>query len=128
MKPLSPRLALAVIALAAVAAFFCPSRRLPLPVVLAVALPALKELGAILDPRQGESRATRLEARLRDPGEVGREQRKKVEALTDAEKLQLKYSWEFWARPNQLLPPATVDWQTWLIMAGRAGVGKGRQV
>ncbi len=125
MKPLSPRFALAVIALAAVAAFFCFSPRVTLPVVLAMALPALKESGAILDPRQGESRAIKLEARLRDPGEAGREQRKKVAALTDAEKLQLKYSWEFWARPNQLLPPATVDWQTWLIMAGR-GFGKTR--
>lgn len=35
----------------------------------------------------------------------------------------LKYSWKFWARPNQLPPPG--DWNTWLVMAGR-GFGKTR--
>lgn len=35
----------------------------------------------------------------------------------------LKYSWEFWARPNQLPPEG--DWATWLILAGR-GFGKTR--
>ena len=35
----------------------------------------------------------------------------------------LKYSWEFWARPNQLQPEGY--WETWLILAGR-GFGKTR--
>jgi len=35
----------------------------------------------------------------------------------------LKYHWEFWARPNQLEPEG--DWNTWLILAGR-GFGKTR--
>ncbi len=36
---------------------------------------------------------------------------------------QLRYNWEFWARPNQLIPEG--DWTTWLILAGR-GFGKTR--
>ena len=36
---------------------------------------------------------------------------------------ELKYSWKFWARPEQL--PPSGDWRTWLIMAGR-GFGKTR--
>lgn len=35
----------------------------------------------------------------------------------------LKYNWQFWARPNQLEPDG--DWTTWLILAGR-GFGKTR--
>jgi phage terminase large subunit-like protein len=45
--------------------------------------------------------------------------------LTDAEKAAIPYIWEFWARPNQLLPDSKLNWQTWLIMAGR-GFGKTR--
>lgn len=36
---------------------------------------------------------------------------------------ELKWKWEFWARPNQLEPEG--DWNTWLILAGR-GFGKTR--
>jgi len=36
---------------------------------------------------------------------------------------ELKYSWEFWARPNQKAPEG--EWNTWLVMAGR-GFGKTR--
>lgn len=36
---------------------------------------------------------------------------------------QLKYDWNFWARPSQLEPEG--DWTTWLILAGR-GFGKTR--
>ena len=43
--------------------------------------------------------------------------------FTEAERLQLKYLWRAWARPNQLPPPG--DWMTWLILAGR-GWGKTR--
>lgn len=35
----------------------------------------------------------------------------------------LRYDWDFWARPNQLPPEG--DWTTWLILAGR-GFGKSR--
>ncbi len=43
--------------------------------------------------------------------------------LTEEEANALLYDWEFWARPEQLLP--TDDWYIWLIMAGR-GWGKTR--
>ena len=43
--------------------------------------------------------------------------------LSDEEALILLHSWEFWARPEQLLPHG--DWHTWLLMAGR-GFGKTR--
>ena len=42
-------------------------------------------------------------------------------ALPLAVQIQLRYSWPFWARPNQLAP--TWDWHTWLLLAGR-GFGK----
>ena len=42
--------------------------------------------------------------------------------LSDTEAAILLNLWEFWARPEQLLPAGT-DWSTWLIMAGR-GWGK----
>jgi phage terminase large subunit-like protein len=38
-------------------------------------------------------------------------------------KAQLRYTWKFWARPNQLPPEG--DWTTWLLLAGR-GFGKSR--
>jgi phage terminase large subunit-like protein len=51
------------------------------------------------------------------------EQRRRLDALTHDEAVGLLYDWEFWARPNQLIPPG--DWQTWLVKAGR-GFGKTR--
>src|SRR5712691_2282502 len=36
----------------------------------------------------------------------------------------LRYTWEFWARPQQL-PPIDRPWHTWLLLAGR-GFGKSR--
>lgn len=49
--------------------------------------------------------------------------------LSVEDKERLQYTWEFWARPNQLLPDACPchngDWRTWLILAGR-GYGKTR--
>lgn len=44
--------------------------------------------------------------------------------LTDEEAILLQYTWQFWARPEQLAP-ADKDWLTWLILAGR-GFGKTR--
>lgn len=35
----------------------------------------------------------------------------------------IRHEWKFWARPQQMAPPA--DWSTWLILAGR-GFGKTR--
>lgn len=46
-----------------------------------------------------------------------------IAGLSPAILAQLKFNWEFWARPNQLVPPG--DWTTWLILAGR-GFGKTR--
>jgi len=51
------------------------------------------------------------------------DRRNRLGKLTEAAARSLIYDWEFWARPNQLLPPG--DWQTWLVLAGR-GFGKTR--
>ena len=42
-------------------------------------------------------------------------------SLTEAQAENLKWDWDFWARPEQMLPPG--DWLTWLVLAGR-GWGK----
>ncbi len=47
-----------------------------------------------------------------------------VGTLTDEQAERLEYQWNFWARPDQVMPPGT-DWQTWLLLAGR-GFGKTR--
>lgn len=44
--------------------------------------------------------------------------------LSEKEMEILKYTWEFWARPNQMEPDEQY-WRTWLLMAGR-GFGKTR--
>lgn len=41
--------------------------------------------------------------------------------LTEEERAILNWDWDFWARPNQKIPPG--DWATWLVLAGR-GFGK----
>lgn len=51
-------------------------------------------------------------------------------SLSDAEKRGLKYKWDFWARPAQLMPPGNavphkLGWKYWIILAGR-GFGKTR--
>lgn len=46
-------------------------------------------------------------------------------SLSKAEQAALLYTWEWWARPEQLAPPG--DWYCWLILAGR-GWGKTRTV
>lgn len=46
-----------------------------------------------------------------------------MNSLSDEEKAELKYHWDFWARPNQKAPPGL--WNTWLALAGR-GFGKTR--
>lgn len=46
-----------------------------------------------------------------------------MNSLSDEEKAQLKYHWDFWARPNQKAPEGF--WNTWLVLAGR-GFGKTR--
>lgn len=45
------------------------------------------------------------------------------ETLPEEQASELLYWWEFWARPEQLIPAG--DWTTWLVMAGR-GFGKTR--
>lgn len=52
------------------------------------------------------------------------EEREKLLSETPPEVVAaLNYSWEFWARPEQMLPDG--DWTFWLILAGR-GFGKTR--
>lgn len=46
-----------------------------------------------------------------------------METLSDEQKANLRWHWQFWARPNQLEPEG--DWNTWMILAGR-GFGKTR--
>lgn len=46
-----------------------------------------------------------------------------LSSLTPEQKSQLRWQWDFWARPNQLPPEG--EWNTWLVMAGR-GFGKTR--
>lgn len=48
---------------------------------------------------------------------------KLLSELSPEVRAYLKYCWELWARPNQLIPDG--DWATWLILAGR-GFGKTR--
>lgn len=54
-----------------------------------------------------------------------------LSSLSEVELAELKWHWNFWARPNQM-EPADVDasgrqrlWNTWLVLAGR-GFGKTR--
>ena len=47
-----------------------------------------------------------------------------LKELGTAKAEELKYSWEFWARPEQL-EPDNKDWDTWVALAGR-GWGKTR--
>jgi len=46
-----------------------------------------------------------------------------LDSLSDEQALAILYSWEEWARPEQLAPPGS--WRYWLIQAGR-GFGKTR--
>jgi len=45
------------------------------------------------------------------------------QAMTLEDGAGLRWTWEFWARPDQLAPPG--DWLIWLLMTGR-GFGKTR--
>jgi len=52
------------------------------------------------------------------------------DSLSNAAKAALKYKWDFWARPAQLMPPKTIvpdrlGWKFWINLAGR-GYGKTR--
>ncbi|PKB14245.1 phage terminase large subunit-like protein [Novosphingobium kunmingense] len=46
-----------------------------------------------------------------------------LRALSEAERAEIRYHWDLWARDEQL--PPDPDWNTWLVMAGR-GFGKTR--
>lgn len=46
-----------------------------------------------------------------------------MNSLTLEQKADLKWRWDFWARPDQLEPEG--EWNTWLVLAGR-GWGKTR--
>ena len=51
------------------------------------------------------------------------ERQQRIATLSAAELESLRYVWEFWARPNQLIPPG--DWFVWFLRSGR-GFGKTR--
>ena len=51
------------------------------------------------------------------------QQAAELAAMSDEDKLALNWSWEFWARPSQHIPPGA--WKYWIINAGR-GAGKTR--
>src|SRR5437773_9440923 len=44
-------------------------------------------------------------------------------SLSEEARAAFKYTWEYWARPEQL--PPSGDWRVWMILAGR-GFGKTR--
>ena len=46
-----------------------------------------------------------------------------LKSLGPAKNEELRFNWEFWARPEQLEPKG--DWNAWLALAGR-GWGKTR--
>jgi phage terminase large subunit-like protein len=52
-----------------------------------------------------------------------KERARRYRALSDEEKLRLKFDWAFWGRQDQKIPRG--KWRTWLICAGR-GWGKTR--
>ena len=71
---------------------------------------------------------------LADTSKIGKRQLKEIEKdaklgflefLDPAEKAVLRYSWRFWARPNQLVDMDDDSWTDWLALAGR-GFGKTR--
>lgn len=52
------------------------------------------------------------------------------DGLSPSAKNELKYKWEFWARPSQFMPPSNIvphelGWKFWILLAGR-GFGKTR--
>ncbi len=46
-----------------------------------------------------------------------------LNGLSDTERRNLAYDWNFWARPKQIAPLG--DWRYWMLLAGR-GYGKSR--
>lgn len=63
-------------------------------------------------------------ARYRAYARMSKQQKIAVlQTLSDDEAIKLQYTWEAWARDNQLAPAG--DWTTWVILAGR-GFGKTR--
>lgn len=69
----------------------------------------------------GQSSAETLAELRRKVGEALFEEAVKDRSDEDWEKM--RWSWDVWARPEQMLPPE--PWTTWLILAGR-GFGKTR--
>jgi len=68
--------------------------------------------------------AEELKSRAIQMADLSTEEREEfLNALSPDEQKVLQYTWEFWARKNQLEPAG--DWRTWMILAGR-GWGKTR--
>jgi len=65
-----------------------------------------------------------LKSRALQMADYSKEERQAfLDSLSPDDQAVIKYTWEFWARKNQLEPPG--DWRTWLILSGR-GFGKTR--
>ena len=78
---------------------------------------------AHFDPADFEL-AKELKSRAIEMADLSNEERDVfLNALSPDEQKVLQYTWEFWARKNQLEPEG--DWRTWFICAGR-GFGKTR--
>src|SRR3954454_193759 len=70
----------------------------------------------------GRVRTPPMAANARRLAELSPEQRRAALSALSPEDLQkLEFTWEFWAREDQLPPPG--DWRTWLLLGGR-GSGK----
>lgn len=74
-------------------------------------------------PAQGKPRPMSMAEAVSMLPDEERLETLKVLAPTPEDMKILEYSWDFWARPNQMEPPG--DWTTWLVMSGR-GFGKTR--
>ena len=83
--------------------------------------------GAVFVPRNSwQPAGASVANRLRDAGTAGAF----IRSLSPAAREALRYKWDFWARPAQMLPPpeavpAALGWKYWLVLAGR-GYGKTR--
>ena len=73
---------------------------------------------------------------LADSSKLGKKQLREIEKdvelgfldfLDPAEKAVLRYSWKFWARPDQVVDMEDPSWDVWLALCGR-GWGKTRSL
>lgn len=78
----------------------------------------------VLEWRQPETRMLKNESVAGLLADLPQDERNYfLSNLSEEESLRALYTWELWARPNQLAPKGS--WRTWLVLAGR-GFGKTR--